>query len=104
MCEKIKRTPSSSRNVKLIDNYAHRIERQIREKTPKWPENDQFRKFQFLIKRFFGPSYTSFDAELQIGYIEITYRSAGHSVLELLTKKTRVDKRPVESKLTVGSL
>ena len=55
-------------------------------KNPKWSENDQFRKFHFFIKHFYGLSYTPFDAELQMGFFEITYRFVGCSVIELLTK------------------
>ena len=69
-----------------IGGPAHQLQRQIREKTPKWPGNDQFRQFHFLIKRFYGPNYSPFDAELRIGFFEITYRFVGCLVLELLTK------------------
>ena len=75
--------------MKLAGQYigpAHRLERQNREKTQKWPENDQFRQFHFLTKRFFGSNSTSFDAELQMKFFETIFRFVGCLVLELLTK------------------
>ena len=69
-----------------IGGPAHQLQRQIREKTPKWPGNDQFRQFHFLIKRFFGTNYTPFEAKLQMEFFEITYRFVGCFVLELLAK------------------
>ena len=73
--------------MKLIGRIgpAHRLQRQNREKSLKWPQNDQFRQFQFLIRQFFGSNYTPFEAELQTGFFETTYRSVGYSVTEILT-------------------
>ena len=72
-----------------LDDYigpAHQLERQNRAKNPKWPGNDQFCQFDFLIKRFYGSSYTPFDAELQVGFFEINFRFVGHFVSDLLAK------------------
>ena len=66
-------------------------------KTPKWPKNDQFRQFSFLIKRFFGSSYISFEAESKIKFFEINYRFVRRSIIELLMKnmpKNRSTKFP----------
>ena len=83
------KAPSSVGSVKLIGRlYRPRPPASATKswKNPKWPENDQFRQFDFLIKRFFGSSYTPFDAELQMEFFEITCRSIGCTVIELLTK------------------
>ena len=82
---KRERAPSSVETVKLIGRIvspAHRQKRQNHEKARKWPDNDQFRQFNFLIKRFYRLSYISFEAELQMGFFEITSRSLGCSVIE----------------------
>ena len=83
------KAPSSGRYVKLVGEYlgpAHRLDRQNREKTPKWPKNDQFRQIHFLTKHCFGSIYTPFDAELQMGFFEINFKFERCLVLELLTK------------------
>ena len=86
------RAPSSVKNVKLIwiIDWPRPFTTKIATKSgksPKWRENDQFRQINFLIKRFFGSSYTPFDAELHKGFFEITSRFLSCSVIELTTKK-----------------
>ena len=85
--KKKEKAPSSVRMVKLSGRINSPSASATKSwKTSKWPENDQFRQFHFLIKRFFDSNCTSIDAESQMQFFEITYRFLGCSVNEILTK------------------
>ena len=58
------------------------------------PQNDQFRRFNFLNKQIFDSNYTSIDAEWQEKFFEMNFRFLTDVVLALLTNNAPKNRRP----------